>query len=85
MVNVIVLASLKVPGRFLEMKARVKLPKARHARYGRTQYKAVTEALLQSAMIWPCSDYASISTKGRGAPNQTAHIITWMRVQMGMM
>ena len=37
MLNVMDLASLKAPGRFLEKKARVKLPIARVAKYPRTQ------------------------------------------------
>ena len=78
------LASLNLSGRFLAKKATVKLPRAKDPKYPRTKWNAMTEPLLHTMVICPCSDCVSVSIKGGDTASQIPQRTSWSRVQRGM-
>lgn len=64
--------SLKVLGRFLAGKARVKLKRAKETQYPKERYNIMAEPLLHMTIRGTGSKCASMSMKGGEVPNQTA-------------
>lgn len=64
--------SLKVLGRFLAGKARVKLKRAKETQYPKERYNIMAEPLLHMTIRGAGSECASMSMKGGEVPNQTA-------------
>ena len=72
MLDVSQVVSLKVLGRFLAGKARVKLKRAKETQYPKERYNIMAEPLLHMTIRGTGSKCASMSMKGGEVPNQTA-------------
>ena len=72
MLDVSQVVSLKVLGRFLAGKARVKLKRAKETQYPKERYNIMAEPLLHMTIRGAGSECASMSMKGGEVPNQTA-------------
>ena len=72
MLDVSHLASLKVSGRLLARKVRVKLKRVKETQYPKERYNIMAEPLLHMTIRGAGSECASMSMKGGEVPNQTA-------------